>query len=65
MYFRTSFSIPAYYNGLGYRKLSQRLHVFLLGTVVSCTVISTIYWSSQLYAVVYVTHYKLQGMLPI
>ena len=58
-------SIPAYYNGLGYRKLSQRLHVLLLGTVVSYTVISTIYWSSQLYAFVYVTCYKLQGMLPI
>ena len=38
MYFRTWFSIPALYNSLWYRKLSQRLHVLLLwwfGTVVT------------------------------
>ena len=38
MYFRMWFSIPALYNSLWYRKLSQRLHVLLLwwfGTVVT------------------------------
>ena len=38
MHFRTWFCIPTYYYSLGYRKLSQRLHVLLLwwsGTVIT------------------------------